>query len=650
MRKNKLFALLAVAALSVSMVGCGSGSTGSTGSSGSSGSTASTSGGANSTKPLVWFNRQPSNSSTGELDMTALNFNDSTYYVGFDANQGAELQGQMVMDYIKANAATIDRNGDGVIGYVLAIGDIGHNDSIARTRGVRDALGTGVEASGSTDASPAGTNTDGSASVVKDATVDIDGKSYTIRELASQEMKNSAGATWDAAIADAEIGQRRGAVAQDDDVLRLDVLMDDAARMRVNERARDLLCKEDALLPRQAALLLQIFLEGHALDEFHYDIVRAVLVSDVIDRNDVVMAELCNSTGLDGKTLADVGVLGERLLEDLDRHVSSEYGIARAVDHRHAAYADHIDQLIAAAEQPADILVVIHERSRLLFRAAGKQRDRNIIAAAALKREGQQLPALILERACACKHLGDLLVLDHAGQAIRAQQENVAVEERMLEQVALHRRIHADRPGDEVLLRMRARVGFADAAEPAHFLYIGMILGDLAQRSAAHDVRAAVADVHDARVPALHEGADERRAHAAELGLTAGKAEHGVVRPVERAPQRFVAQCLVRTGLEHRLCLLDKALRRKAARDVACVCAAHSVAHENERAVPVGARFHSVNILIGRAHAPLIGNSEVFHCLLPPQTQVILALSARAGEADRRPRRYPGRAFGARSR
>ena len=37
---------------------------------------------ANKDKPLVWFNRQPSNSSTGELDMTALNFNENTYYVG----------------------------------------------------------------------------------------------------------------------------------------------------------------------------------------------------------------------------------------------------------------------------------------------------------------------------------------------------------------------------------------------------------------------------------------------------------------------------------------------------------------------------------------------------------------------------------------
>ena len=92
---------------------------------------------ANKDKPLVWFNRQPSSSATGQLDMTALNFNKDTYYVGFDANQGAELQGTMVKDYIEKNIDTIDRNGDGIIGYVLAIGDIGHNDSIARTRGVR---------------------------------------------------------------------------------------------------------------------------------------------------------------------------------------------------------------------------------------------------------------------------------------------------------------------------------------------------------------------------------------------------------------------------------------------------------------------------------------------------------------------------------
>ncbi len=203
--KKKLVLLTMAAVLVLSATACSSGGSSSGGGDTSSGGEA-TSDVANKDKPLVWFNRQPSNSSTGELDMTALNFNDDTYYVGFDANQGAELQGTMVKDYIEANIDTIDRNGDGVIGYVLAIGDIGHNDSIARTRGVRSALGTGVETDGNVNSEPIGTNTDGSATAVQDGSLEVGGKTYTVRELASQEMKNSAGATWDAATAGNAIG------------------------------------------------------------------------------------------------------------------------------------------------------------------------------------------------------------------------------------------------------------------------------------------------------------------------------------------------------------------------------------------------------------------------------------------------------------
>ena len=161
---------------------------------------------ANKDKPLVWFNRQPSNSTTGELDMAALTFNENTYSVGFDANPGAELQGTMILDYLTANIEGLDRNGDGIIGYVLAVGDIGHNDSIARTRGVRSALGTAVEVDGVIDSTPVGTNIDGTSTYVKDGTLEIDGTTYIVRELASQEMKNSAGATWDAATAGNAIG------------------------------------------------------------------------------------------------------------------------------------------------------------------------------------------------------------------------------------------------------------------------------------------------------------------------------------------------------------------------------------------------------------------------------------------------------------
>ena len=204
---KKALALTLAAAMALGLAACGNGGGTSGSGSGASSGSGSTSGSnaatevANKDKPLVWFNRQPSNSSTGELDMNALSFNDNTYYVGFDANQGAELQGEMVLKYITDNIDTIDRNGDGIIGYVLAIGDIGHNDSIARTRGVRSALGTGVEVDGAINSDPIGTNTDGTSTIVKDGEITVNGTTYIVRELASQEMKNSAGATWDAATA-----------------------------------------------------------------------------------------------------------------------------------------------------------------------------------------------------------------------------------------------------------------------------------------------------------------------------------------------------------------------------------------------------------------------------------------------------------------
>ena len=229
---KKQIALMMTAVLAASLTACGS--SGSSSSSSAASSTAASTEAAstaaasteaaaasesgtvaNKDKPVVWFNRQPSNSSTGELDMTALNFNKDTYYVGFDANQGAELQGQMIADYINAHKDTIDRNGDGIIGYVLAIGDVGHNDSVARTRGVRKALGTAVEVNGAIDSNPVGTNADGSATDVQDGKLG----DFTVRELASQEMKNSAGATWDAATAGNAIGTWSSSLGDQIDVV-----------------------------------------------------------------------------------------------------------------------------------------------------------------------------------------------------------------------------------------------------------------------------------------------------------------------------------------------------------------------------------------------------------------------------------------------
>jgi hypothetical protein len=56
---------------------------------------------ANKNKPLVFFNRQPSDPTTGVIDMDTMNFSDKTFYVGFDAAAGGTVQGTMVTDYLK---------------------------------------------------------------------------------------------------------------------------------------------------------------------------------------------------------------------------------------------------------------------------------------------------------------------------------------------------------------------------------------------------------------------------------------------------------------------------------------------------------------------------------------------------------------------
>ena len=147
----------------------------------------------NKDKPLVFFNRQPSDPTTGAIDTAAVNWNAKTYYVGFDAAGGGAVQGKLITDYLaSADPAKIDRNGDGIIGYVLCIGDVGHNDSKARTEGIRKALGTW---NGTTDPGK-----------VKEGSVTVGGKTFKVVELEGKAMTGTDGSTWNANAATEAMG------------------------------------------------------------------------------------------------------------------------------------------------------------------------------------------------------------------------------------------------------------------------------------------------------------------------------------------------------------------------------------------------------------------------------------------------------------
>ncbi len=147
----------------------------------------------NKDKPLVFFNRQPSDPVTGNIDSASMSWNDKTYYVGFDAAGGGQVQGKLITDFLKtADAAKLDRNGDGTIGYVLCIGDVGHNDSKARTEGIRRALGTWDN---STDPGK-----------VKDGSANVGGKNMKVVELEGKAMTGLDGSTWNANAATEAMG------------------------------------------------------------------------------------------------------------------------------------------------------------------------------------------------------------------------------------------------------------------------------------------------------------------------------------------------------------------------------------------------------------------------------------------------------------
>ena len=185
----KKFALIGLGALllGATLTSCGNSSNGTTGTGKATVK--------NADKPLIFYNRQPSDPVSGDIDMKSMNWNGSTYYVGFDAAGGGAVQGKLITDYFATkNVSEVDKNGDGKLGYVLCIGDAGHNDSKARTRGIREALGTWT---GKYDAG---------ASNTKEGTIQLKDGTLTVVELDSKEMKGTDGSTWNADAAGNQMG------------------------------------------------------------------------------------------------------------------------------------------------------------------------------------------------------------------------------------------------------------------------------------------------------------------------------------------------------------------------------------------------------------------------------------------------------------
>ena len=74
--------------------------------------------------PIVFINREP--------DQSVLAKSDKAFYVGAKAEESGYIGGQLIADYYKAHKEA-DKNGDGVLQYILIKGEQGHQDATLRS-------------------------------------------------------------------------------------------------------------------------------------------------------------------------------------------------------------------------------------------------------------------------------------------------------------------------------------------------------------------------------------------------------------------------------------------------------------------------------------------------------------------------------------
>ena len=151
---------------------------------------------------------------------------------------------------------------------------------------------------------------------------------------------------------DAEVHHLDAALAVDDHVVRLDVAVHDPVPVREAQRREDLARVVDRDPERRRAARDEQLLQRPALDVLHRDVVGALGVAAVVDRDDVRMREPGGVLGLAPEPLHELLVAGVAVVEDLDRDAAAELLVHGEVDVRHPS----------GAELPADQIAPVEER------------------------------------------------------------------------------------------------------------------------------------------------------------------------------------------------------------------------------------------------------------------------------------------------
>lgn len=156
---------------------------------------------------------------------------------------------------------------------------------------------------------------------------------------------------------DAEVGHLDGAVGQQHDILRLDVPMDDPLVVSVLKRPQNLHGEMNGFLPLDIPLLLDILLEGDAVDVFHDNILQPLPKADVIHLDDVGVGQDGYRLGFVFKPAGEF-LVGQVLIpQDFHRHGAIVDAVIGLVHIGHAADTDDLLDFIPTVQPLSHILI-----------------------------------------------------------------------------------------------------------------------------------------------------------------------------------------------------------------------------------------------------------------------------------------------------
>ena len=156
-------------------------------------------------------------------------------------------------------------------------------------------------------------------------------------------------------LRDSEVRDLHLSVPGNNDVLGFYISVYDMVSVRDFKAHGNLQSDRNGFLVSKPSPLCDIILESDPVHQFHYDVVNALFLADVIDIDDIGVHQAGCRLRLYTEFRYEIGVLGKLLLEHLDRNIAVQSVIFGFIYICHAAGPDFFKDLVAVSDQHTDL-------------------------------------------------------------------------------------------------------------------------------------------------------------------------------------------------------------------------------------------------------------------------------------------------------